>query len=297
MIFRGLLPLLLTGTCFGQQKNPAELRTQLDSMIAPYKATIGIALIHIETEDTLSVNNAFKYPMQSVYKFPLALAVLHQADKKRISLQQKIHIRKSDLRAGTWSPLRVKFPEGNVDLSVAELLNYTVSQSDNNGCDILFKLVGGTKVVNSYIHQSGVKNISIAATEEEMSKAWQVQYTNWTEPMAMAKLLKGFYEKKYLSDSSSHFLMNLMTESANSANRMKGLLDQKVSAAHKTGTGDTNADGIQSAVNDVGIITLPDGKHLAIAVLVANSKEKFETNERIIAEVSKMAYNYFAAGN
>jgi predicted peptidase len=270
-----------------------ELKTTLTSIISQYKAKIGIAVIDLETHDTLTINNDFKYPMQSVYKFPLAIAVLHQVDEKKISLQQKVHINKKDLRPETWSPLKVKYPEGNIDMTVAELLNYTVSQSDNNGCDILFKLVGGTITVNSYIHKLGIKNISIAATEEEMSKSWDVPYTNWTEPLAMTKLLEGFYNKKYLSAASNNFLMKLMIESSNSAKRLKGLLPDNIVVAHKTGTSNTNEKRITAAVNDVGIITLPNGKHIAISVFVSNSSEKFETNEKIIAEISKAVFDYF----
>jgi predicted peptidase len=281
--------------CSGQPKKIIELKTTLTSIISQYKAKIGIAVIDLETHDTLTINNDFKYPMQSVYKFPLALAVLHQVDEKKILLQQQVHINREDLRPETWSPLKVKYPEGNIDMTVAELLNYTVSQSDNNGCDILFKLLGGTKTVNNYIHQLGIKKISIAATEEEMGKAWQVPYTNWTEPLAMTKLIEGFYNIKYLSDSSNSFLMKLMIESSNSAKRLKGLLPDNIVVAHKTGTSNTNEKGITAAVNDVGIINLPNGKHIAISVFVSNSSEKFETNEKIIAEISKAVFDYFTA--
>ena len=83
--------------------------------------------------------------MQSVYKYPLALAILNQVDKGIFSLEQKIHIKKEDLLPDTWSPLRKKYPDGNADITLDELLNITVSQSDNNGCDILFRLIGGTE--------------------------------------------------------------------------------------------------------------------------------------------------------
>lgn len=272
-----------------------KLKKDLTKIIKPYKAKTGIVIISMEDSAVIVINNNHRYPMLSVYKFPLALAVLDRVDKGEFSLQQKIKVTSEDLKANTWSPLRTKYPEGNIEISIADLLDYTVSQSDNNTCDILFRLLGGTARVNHYIHGLGIRQISVAATEEEMSKSWEVQYTNWTEPLAMAKLLEGFYHGTYLSDSSTRFLMKLMVESSNSANRLKKYLPENIVLAHKTGTSNTNKAGMTAAVNDIGIITLPDGKHIAITVFVSDSYEKFETNETIIADIAKASLNYFMA--
>jgi beta-lactamase class A len=133
--------------------------------------------------------------------------------------------------------------------------------------------------------------MSIAATEEEMSHGWETQYTNWTTPYAMARLLQKFYHGQCLSDSSRSFLMRCMTRSSNSANRIKGLLPAGTVVAHKTGTSNNNEKGMYAAVNDVGIVTLPNGNHFAMVVLVSNTTEKFETNEKIIAQIARAVYD------
>jgi beta-lactamase class A len=63
--------------------------------------------------------------------------------------------------------------------------------------------------------------------------------------------------------------------------------------AHKTGSSDTNDEGMTYAVNDIGIVVLPDGRKYSIAVFVTNSYEKNEDSEKIIADISKAAYDYF----
>lgn len=267
------------------------LQKTLHSIASAYQARIGIALTVIEDNSTVTVNNRYRYPMQSVYKFPLALAVLHQVDQKKLSLDQKIHIGKDDLKPNTWSPLREKYPQGNLDLTLADLLEYTVSQSDNNTCDVLFRLMNGTTAVERYIHGLGIKNIAIQATEEEMAKGFDVQYTNWTEPLAMTTLLKSFFVDNYLSEASRSFLFRLMVESSNSSQRLKGLLPENIVVAHKTGTGNSEPAAI---VNDVGIITLPDGRHIALSVFIDGSKEKFEINEKIIATISKTVFDFYS---
>jgi beta-lactamase class A len=228
--------------------------------------------------------------MQSTYKFPLAMAVLHQVDKGKLTLNQKVHVNKTDIRK-TWSLIQEKYPDGNVDIPISELLKYSVSISDNIACDMLFRAIKGTAVADQYVKQLGVKNMAIKATEKEMAASWNVQYTNYSTPYAMVQLLDIFYSRKELSATSTDFLMDLMIQSSNSAKRIKGSLPPEAIVAHKTGTSGTNKEGLTAATNDIGIVTLPDGKHFAIAVFVSDSKEPMENNEKIIALISATVYN------
>ena len=231
--------------------------------------------------------------MQSVFKFHLALMVLHEVDSGKLSLDQKIHLTKNDLNQKTWSPLAKKYPGGEVNLSLKDILTYTVSESDNNGCDILFRLVGGPQKVNEYIHSLGIKGVSIKATEEEMHKDWNVQYSNWSTPSAAVQLLHKFYKGDILSKKNFDFLWNLMSGTKIGTNRIKSMLPEGTIVAHKTGGSGANDKGITAATNDIGIIRLPNGNHFALAVFISDSKEKNEVNEKIIAEISKVTWNYF----
>ncbi len=269
------------------------LRQKILSILSTKKAEVGVSIYGLESKDTISINGNKHLPMQSVFKFHIALAVLHEVDKGKLSLTQKIYISKEDLMPDTWSPIREKYPDGNVKLPLSEILQYTVSQSDNNGCDILLKLIGGTKAVNDYIHKAGIKDVSIKATEAEAAKAWDVQFNNWTTPLAATKLLKTFYEQKIVSKKSFGFLWKAMLETSTGPDRIKGELPPGTLVAHKTGSSGTNKEGITSATNDIGIVTLPNGKHFIISVFVTNSKENADANEKIIADISKAAWDYF----
>jgi beta-lactamase class A len=296
-----LLALIFTYNCSAQNKpkdnatvlidpNNAILRAQLESLIKSFNAKVGIAMMSLEDRDTLTINNNHHYPMQSTYKFPLAMAVLQQVDKGKLKLNQKMHINKTDIRK-TWSLIQEKYPDGNVDITIAELLQYSVSLSDNIACDILFRAIKGTSIADQYVKQLGVKNMAIKATEKEMAAGWNVQYTNYSTPYAMVQLLDIFHSREKLSAASTDLLMDLMIQSSNSAKRIKGLLPPEAIVAHKTGTSNTNKEGLTAAVNDIGIITLPDGKHFAIAVFVTDSKESMENNEKMIALASATVYN------
>lgn len=276
-----------------QSAYSADLKTDIEKYLKGKNAEVGVAIIGMENGETITVNNDKHYPMQSVYKFHLALAVLAQVDKDQLWLKQKIKVTKKDLKPNTWSPMRDKYPKGNVKLNLAEIINFTVSQSDNNGCDILFKLIGGPKKVDAYIKNLGIKDISIKATEAQMHKSWNVQFSNWTTPLAAAKLLEMFYRRKTVSDSCTIYLNRIMENTVTGPMRLKGLLPENTVVAHKTGSSGHNAKGVSAATNDIGIVTLPNGKHYAIAVFVSNSTEPEETNERIIADICKMAWDWY----
>lgn len=276
---------------YSQERLQQQLKQVTDSL----EGTVGVCVMGLDFTDTVLLNDDTHYPMQSVYKFPLALAVLDKVDRKELTLQQRVRFKKSELMQETWSPMLRECREGDNELTVAQLLLYSVSKSDNNACDLLFKLVGGVSVVDRYCKKVGVMQIKVAATEQQMTKGWDVQYTNWCTPSAMAGLLGKFYEGKLLKKASNDYLMKLMVESENSDNRLKGMLPQTAVVAHKTGTSNTNVSGVRAATNDVGIVTLPNGKHYAIVVYLKDYKASMAHGERTIARISQIVWNYYSS--
>jgi len=273
---------------YGQEK----LRKEIENTVQTLNASVGVGIRHIESGDTLTIHANDHFPMQSVYKFHLALAVLGEIDQGKLALDQKVFVRKEDYFP-THSPIAIKYPDGNIELTIRELLSHTVSTSDNIGCDILFKLVGGPKKVEAYIHGLGVRDIAIVNTEREMHQDWDAQYNNWTTPQAMVQLLDLFYQKKILSPQSRDFLVKIMEQTSTGKNRIKGRLPAGTVVAHKTGMGGNDA-GVISAMNDVGVATLPSGGHFAIALFVTNPKDSIETVEAAIAKISKLVFDHFA---
>jgi beta-lactamase class A/beta-lactamase class A VEB len=84
-----------------------------------------------------------------------------------------------------------------------------------------------------------------------------------------------------------------MKETETGEHRLRGSLPKETIVAHKTGSSGTNKEGLTAAVNDIGIVFLPNGQHFFISVFVTESKENADTNEKIIADISKEAWNYF----
>ena len=231
------------------------------------------------------------FPMASVFKFHQALAVCDRLKRSGVSLDTEVSVGKADLAENTWSPLRDEYPCGG-RFTYGELLAYTLQQSDNNACDFLFRTVCDVSRTDSYIRSLGIDDFAIACDEETMHDDLSACYSNWTTPLAAAALLEKFYSVR---DSSEYtgYVWKLMSDCRTGQNRIPGHISGKVSQiAHKTGTGDIDADDRIMAVNDIGVVLLPDGHHYSIAVFVSDAAAGMEECEEFIAKVSEAVYEY-----
>ncbi|CAD0001870.1 class A beta-lactamase, subclass A2 [Flavobacterium chungangense] len=293
-LFYTILVSFLSFQTFAQTTN--ELREKLDQIILGKNATVGISIKNIEDKDTLSINGKLKAPLMSVFKFHIALAVLSQVDHGKLSLDQKIFIKKKDLLPDTWSPIREDFPEGNIYLTLNKLLRYTVSHSDNNGCDILINLVGGTKTVQKFINKQGIKDFVIKVNEEQM-QSWENLYVNTSTPLATTELLEKFYNGAVLKENTTKYLYQIMVETSRGLTWMKAGLPEGTELAHRTGISGTNDNNLRVALNDVGIVKLPNGKHFILSVYLKEITESKEDTEKIIADITKATWEYFTKKN
>lgn len=286
--------LFLPGSGFSQASHAA-LKEKINYIIDTTGGKIGVGVEGVDFKDGFVINGEWGYPMMSVFKFPLALAILHQVDQGKLRLDQKFHLPKEKLDTNVWGPMVKENPGRDLDMSLSELLGYAVTKSDNNACDFLYGVAGGTAAVDAYIHSLGVKDISIVYTEGEMDKGWALQYKNWCKPAAMLQLLQILYHQRLLSKQSNDFLVKIMTEAPGWSKRITALLPPNTGLIHKTGSSGVNKEGILAATNDVGIVTLPNGKHLAIVVFTSDYKGPRERGEHIIAVISKAIWDFYTS--
>jgi len=272
-------------------KQNDKLQKQIEQIASAAKGRVGVAAEVLETGESVSLNPHGQFPMQSVYKLPIGMAVLAQVDNGKLKLEQKVRVEKSDfVRLGQASPVRDRYPNG-VELTLSELLRFTVSESDGTTSDVVLDLVG-IEAVTKYLNELGINEIVVANSEKEIGRDRETQYRNWASPHGAVQLLRSLHERRGLSEQSQQLLLKYMTETPTSAKRLKGLLPKTVVVAHKTGTGGSN-DGVAPATNDIGLITLPDGRHLAIAVFVSDARADLETREGTIARIAKAIYDHF----
>lgn len=281
--------VLVSGFCFSQN-----LKKEILQITKDKNGTVAVSVLDFGNDKTVHINGNKKLPMLSVFKFHIGLAVLNEVDQGKLNLDQKILIKKSDLLENTWSPIRERFPEGDIEMPLGLLIKYTVAESDNNGCDILLRLIGGTETVQKFINSKGVRNFTIKVNEEQMHQGFEFMYLNTTTANSANQLLKDFRDKKIVSKTSTDFLMTTMLETSTGKNKIVAQLPESVPVAHKTGSSGKNEKGLTIAENDIGIVTLPGGKSYALSIFVSDSMESAETNTKMIADISKIVFDYFS---
>ena len=129
-LFQLVILLFLLTSCKASNKKIDFLGDEIQQIISDKKAIVGVSVIGDDGKDTISINGDKHFPMQSVFKLHIALAVLSEIDKGRLSLDKEIKIDKKDLLPDLYSPIRDKYPDG-ATLPISEILDYTVSASDN----------------------------------------------------------------------------------------------------------------------------------------------------------------------
>lgn len=268
----------------------SDIPQKVDEITKGKNATVGVSVKGINFPFEYNNANADKHlPMLSVFKFHIATTVFNEVDKGKLKLDQIIDINKSDLLPNTHSPIRDAFPNGT-KMSLSEIIRYTVAQSDNNGCDILLRLVGGPETVQKFMNSKGVKDFQIEYNEEWMHKGVEYLYPNYSSTKSMTQLLIDFNNGKILSKKSTDDLMKMMLGTSTGTNKLKEQLPKGTPVAHKTGASGKQ-DEVYVAENDAGIITLPNGKKYAITVFVKDSKETYDDNCKIISDVSKSVWD------
>lgn len=226
-------------------------------------------------------------PMQSVFKLPLALTILHQVEQGKFSLDQPIPFRKSDLIVPRpYSPLQDKFPQAGVDVPLRELLRMTVSLSDNTAADVLLRRAGGPQVVEDYVASLGVTGFQLRDDERALHRDHSLEYRNWFEPRGAVQLLRIIADRSPLTAEHTVLLLQWMSASSS---QLGADLPRGTAVADKTGHSDVD-NGVAAATNDIGLITLPDGQQLAIAVFLTDSTADEAVRFKVIAQIARAVY-------
>ncbi len=285
-LFPIIIAILFSG-CANKNKY-TDLQNDLISYAKSCSAEIGIAVI-IDGKDTVTVNCDREYPMLSVYKFPQALAVANFAENYGILPDDSIDIAAEEIKPDTYSPMREKYGIKSLKLPLHELLGYSLQQSDNNACDIMFRLIGGTDYAQHYLDSIGFNNIRIANTEAEMHENTDLCYNNSTNPIDMARLMELFSTGIGWQSPIMHTIFNHMTTCETGKDRLAlPLQTTNATLGHKTGTGDKNSKGEIIGINDAGFVFLPNGHRYSIAVFVKDSQKNMEETSKMIAYISEM---------
>jgi beta-lactamase class A len=277
------------------------LQSKIVAIAKDAKGTVSVSCMLPGSKLNCDLNPHNHSPMQSTYKLPLALTALHLADTGKllpnqrpadsidVTLDRTVRFLPTDIIPGSYSPLTDRYPKANVEVTLRELIRLAVGQSDNGAEEVLIRLVGGPSKVQSYIHSLGIPAFHLLYSERDLARDENLQYQDWIEPAAAVQLLERLVNDPPISPAASAFLLQAMTDAVTGPGRLRAGLPPGTVLAHKTGSSGAHG-GVTAATNDMGLITLPDGRRLALVVFVTDSRADDNTRESVIARIAQATY-------
>lgn len=264
-----------------------------DAELAKVRGEVGIAILDTNRNKQYVLNQTKLFPMQSVCKLPISIAILRLADAGKLSIQDKVTIRKRDLLP-YYSPIKDAIKGKGSDFTIRELMRRAVCDSDNTACDILISKAGGAEAITRTLQEGGIKGVRVDRPEaviqpdsKQISKFLSDPRDTAT-PEGMVDLLQKLYDGKLLSKQSTSIVLEDMFNCKTGPGRLKAGLPSGWRLAHKTGTG-ADVQGKNAGTNDVGIMVGPKGETIFVAVFTIGSKAPLATREAFMAKIAKHA--------
>ncbi len=318
MIRAGLLALAFAGTAPLHAQalpapaavQPTSLSQQLDAIAAVPAGRVGIAAIDLTSGNEIAVHGNERFPMASVVKLAVAGAYLAEVDAGRRSLAKMIALDEA-IRSGSDGIGRL-MPHPGVTLSAANLIELMLTVSDNTATDMLIADLGGTPAVQRWLTSHRVAGVridreiarlvldnlglpvlpgrtaaqSLWASDPLTAEARAVAVAGFdadprdtATPIAVARFLARIDRGEMLKPGSRTFLLAVMARCRTGADRIPAGLPTGATAAHKTGT-------FLGISNDAGIVTLPGGRRIAIAVFTRGMAEG-PARAKVIADATR----------
>ena len=226
---------------------------------------LGVHVLDSQSGRRFGIDDNSRYAMASTFKVALAAALLWQVDRKAFTLENRIHIEKSQLLLNS-PAVEVKLMASEDAMTVRELLAAAVVQSDNAATNILLRARGGPSVVTDFFRTIGDTVSRLDRYELELNSNVVDDLRDTTTPRAMVDSLLAIFTRDVLSITSRALLIDWMTASKTGLDRVRAGLPKSWNGGDKTGTGDNGA------INDVVITYPPQRRPIFIAVYMSESK-------------------------
>ena len=301
---------------------PVALQREAERLAGQLRGSVGAAAIHVESGRSVFVDADRAFPMASTMKLPVAVHILKQVDEGALSLTQQIVLAPGDVYPQMGGPMDLHLTPGSA-ITVRDLLHMMITVSDNNATDLLLRLGGGTSAVDARMRALGIDGIRVdryiwellanyygdtdasqampldaegygALAERERDAderrrnmdAYNADPRDTATARAMATLLARLWRGELLSADSTQLLQSILQATRTGGDRLRGALPPRTPVAHKTGT-------VGDMVNDVGVITLPDGRGHVVVVAFVQSDAPAATRAGTIAQLARAAHDYF----
>jgi beta-lactamase class A len=306
---------------------PAALAARIRELGAGFDGRVGIAVQSINEGWRTGWKADELYPQQSVSKFWVALTAMEAVDRGRVSLDDRVSLGRGDLTL-FHQPIAARVLGGGHTTTLGELMFEAITKSDNTANDKLMRSVGGPDAVRSFIARHNITQVRFYDGERALQSRiagliWSQNYSigdafykarnalpyavrkaafdryvedpyDGAAPTAIVGALARLKRGELLSPSSTSRLLSIMGNTKTGANRLKGGLRPGWSLSHKTGTGQV-LGSVQAGYNDIGILTAPDGRSYAVAVMIKRTSTPLATRMTLMNNVVRAVIDNHAS--
>ena len=273
-----------------QDQRDLAIQQNVEAIIARGRGRIGVAAADLDGGGQVLIHGDMPFPMASTVKIAVAGTFLSGVEAGRFRLDQSFPMMMPVAARGEHGEARLR--PGPV-MSAQQLMELMITRSDNHATDGLITAVGGVGAVNAWLAKVGIVGQHLDNTiatmvrdDGHINPATTIDTRNASTPRAMLALLAAIDRGGALSPLSRAVLLDTMTRTSTGKNRMRAGLPEGTVFAHKTGT-------LQGVTDDVGIIRLPDGRHLALAVFITGP-EGHTPHASMIAQITRALYDGYA---
>lgn len=301
------------------------LAARIQSIGRAFNGDVGIAVRDVATGWTTAYDGDTFFPQQSVSKFWVQLTALDRADQGKLNLTNSVTVGRDDLTL-FHQPIRTMvLKNGGFTTTLSDLMHRAITQSDNTANDFVLWKAGGPDAVRAFLHKNGLDGIRFGPGERllqtriagiEWNQSWATNNGFYTarsalptevrranleryiaDPMdgatpnavvqALARLKRG----ELLSPESTSRILGIMSNTRTGAQRLKGGLAPGWNLAHKTGTGQV-LGAMQAGYNDIGLLTGPDGRTYAVAVLIRRTSAPLPQRMAMMQNVTRAVIDF-----
>lgn len=300
------------------------LETRIASIARRFDGEVGIAMKDVQTGWSTSWNGQRLFPQQSVSKFWVALTALDRVDQGALDLSRDVTIRREDLTL-FHQPIANQVGANGYTTSLENLLFRAITHSDNTANDTVLRNAGGPNAVREMLSRKGISNVRFGPGERLMQShiaglEWDQSLSagrafyrarsavpasvrssrfndyvadpvDGASPLAIVEALARLQQGDLLSPASTRHLLSTMAQTRTGRQRLTGGLAEGWRIAHKTGTGQVWG-GEQAGYNDIGILTSPDGRHYAVAVMIGRTGAPVPVRMEMMQDVTRAVIAY-----
>ena len=300
---------------------PQGLVSAIDGITRNFDGLVGVAVTSVQDGWIVTSNDAARpMPQQSVSKLWVTMTVLDQVDQGRIRLDDPLTITRSDFTLFHQPVAALVKGDVGYTATVGEIVRRAMQMSDNTCNDKLLRLVGGPDAIRSFLARKGITGVRFGPGEKLLQAGtagleWRPEYSMGNSfaiarsrlapsvrlnafdayvknppdgaaaagiSVALARLKRG----EILSPSSTAWLLQTMDGAKTGRARVHGAVPSGWVYGHKTGTGQ-DLGARTAGFNDVGILTAPDGKAYALAVMIGDTRRPVRERQLLMQAVAQ----------